>query len=154
MSEREPRFKYRLDPLARLRAGVRDALKAEAAQAAREVELRAMEMERLGRELERVEGELRALRSRGGELAVDAELRAQGYLAAHRERLLGKRRELEAARGKADEARSRLQLKQRDARALERHRDRQRREYDIVRGRSATRAADEQWLLMLGRRRK
>jgi len=154
MADREPRFKYRLDPLMRLRATERDVLKAEAAQAAREVEAKARELAEIGRSIERAQVELRALYERGSDIPVDAQLRVQSYLSLQREGEARKRRELETAAQKESGVRSKLQLKQRDAKALERHKDKQRRQFEAVLGRSQIKSADDQWLLMRPKRTK
>ena len=148
MTEREQRFKYRLDPLMRLRANERDVLRAEALEAAKEVQQRARELEEIGRTIERTEGALRALVASGSEIPVDAQLRMQSYLSQQRESHARKRHELASAERKETGVLSRLQVKQRDARALELHKDKQRREFETVRGRSMIKSADDQWLLM------
>jgi flagellar export protein FliJ len=148
MSEREQRFKYRLDPLIRLRANERDVLRAEALQAAKEVQQRTRELEDIGRTIEHTEGALRGLVASGSEISVDAQLRMQSYLSQQRESQARKRRELTSAEQKETGVLSRLQVKQRDAKALELHKDKQRREFETVRGRSMIKSADDQWLLM------
>jgi len=147
MSDREPPFKYRLDPLMRLRASERDALRAEALQAAQEVQQRTRELQDIGRTIERGESALRALVTDGSEIAVDAQLRIQRYLALQREGEVRKRRELESAEQKESGLLSKLLLKQRDAKALELHKDKQRRQFEVERGRASVKSADEQWLL-------
>ncbi len=154
MADREPRFLYRLDPLMRLRATERDALKAEALEASREVELRARELEVIGRTIEHAEVALRSLCTSGADILVDAQLRAQGYLDLQREGQGRKRRELATAEQKESGVRSKLQLKQLDAKALELHKDKQRRQFEAVRGRSTMKAADDQWLLIRPKRKK
>jgi hypothetical protein len=53
MSEREPRFKYRLEPLIGLRSAERDALQDEMRRASGEVEKRTREFEELSRAVAR-----------------------------------------------------------------------------------------------------
>jgi len=148
MSDRELRFKYRLDPLMRLRASERDVLKAEAAEAAQEVSQRTRELEEIRRTIEGTEAALRALAADGSEISVDERLRMQSYLSLQREGEKRKRRELESAEQKESGVRAKLQLKQRDAKALELHKDKQLRQFEAVRGRSMIKSADDQWLLM------
>jgi hypothetical protein len=154
MSDREPRFKYRLDPLMRLRASERDVLRTEALQAAQEVQQRSRELEEIGRTIERTELAQRSLVADGSEIAVDAQLRTQSYLRLQREAQARKRRELETAERKESDVLSKLLLKQRDAKALELHKDKQRRQFETVLGRSMIKSADDQWLLMRPKAKK
>jgi hypothetical protein len=154
MSDREQPFKYRLDPLMRLRASERDVLRAEALQAAQEVQQRTRELEEIARTIRRTEVVLRALVTDGSEIAVDAQLRVQRYLSLQREGEARKRRELQAAEQKESGVLSKLQLKQRDTKALELHKDKQLRQFEILRGRSTIKAADDRWLLQRPKDRK
>ncbi len=146
MSGRETRFAYRLDTLIRLRSAERDAASAAAAQAAREVEQRSRECDAIVHAIERAEGELRALCASGESIAIDAQLRLQFYLRAERQRQRDKRRELDEATKVMDRLSTELQARSRDARALELHRERKRRAFDVERQRASLNAADEQWL--------
>jgi flagellar export protein FliJ len=154
MTDREPRFKYRLDPLMRLRASERDVLRTEALQAAQEVKQRSRELDEIGRTISHAEDALRALVTGGAEIAVDAQLRMQGYLNQQREGQAHKRRELELAERKESGVRSKLLDKQRDAKALELHKDKQRRQFDAVRGQSLIKSADDEWLIRNPKGRK
>jgi flagellar export protein FliJ len=146
MSEREARFKYRLEPLISLRSAERDALQEEMRRAAGEVERRTHECEDLSREIASAEGALRnALRS-GASIAIDEQMRLQSYLDGRRRAREAKQRELEAASLEMHRVLDRLTAKQRDAKALEKHRDRKRRQFDLEQSRLALKAADDQWL--------
>jgi hypothetical protein len=146
MSEREPKFAYRLEALIRLRSAERDALKAPMQEAAREVERRSRECEEILRAIERGEAELRALLASGASIAVDEQLRVQAYLGAERARHAAKRRELAEAIERSTRLMSELAARSRDTRALELHRQRKRREFDEEAGRALLNAADAQWL--------
>lgn len=150
MSERERPFHYRLEPLARLRAAERDALKAELERAAGEVDRKARERDRVARGIERAEEDLRALRHGGAHLSVDAQLRVQRYLQQQRELKAARQRELDEAARVVEVKLGELQLKLQDTKALENHRERQRRQFDEVQLRGALNTADERWL---GRKR-
>jgi hypothetical protein len=134
----------------RLRAAERDALQGDAARATREVEDRTRECESISRSVELAEGLLRSLRRSGAQMSVDEEMRLQEYLRHRREQHAAKQRELEDALRARLEVLAQLQAKQQDARALETHRDRQRRRFDDAQARAALASADDQWL----RRRK
>jgi flagellar biosynthesis chaperone FliJ len=146
MSEREARFAYRLETLIRLRSAERDAASAAAAQAAREVERRSRECDAIVHAIEGAEAELRALCASGESIAVDAQLRLQLYLRAERQRHRDKRHELGEATKVMDRLSTELQERSRDARALELHRERKRRAFDVDQQRASLNAADEQWL--------
>ena len=146
MSEREPLCKYRLDPLISLRSAERDALQDEMRRAAGEVEKRTRECEDLLRDISSVEGALRkALRS-GASIAVDEQLRLQGYLDGRRRAREAKQRELDQATVEMHRVLEQLTAKQRDAKALEKHRDRKRQQFDLEQSRLALKVADDQWL--------
>jgi flagellar biosynthesis chaperone FliJ len=150
VSGAERRFRYRLDSLIRLRSAERDALSGEAARAAREVQDRARECEELAQAVELAERMLRTLRRDGASISVDEELRLQSYLGLHRRQREAKQRELDQASRSMEKALAELQAKQRDARALESHRERQRRRFDEQAARVALNGADEQWLRKKG----
>jgi flagellar biosynthesis chaperone FliJ len=57
-----------------------------------------------------------------------------------------KRRELDEASQALHRVLEQLLAKQREAKALEKHRDRQRRDFDQAQARLALRAADEDWM--------
>ena len=152
MSEREPRFRYRLEPLAKLRAAERDALVVEAARAAREVERRSSEHERIGRRVERAEWALRTLNRGGAEIRVDEQLRLRGYLRLQRDERERAGHELAGALREQNRVLAALQDKQRDAKALETHRERKLRRFDEERARASAKAADERWLQRRERR--
>jgi hypothetical protein len=146
VTEREQKFEYRLEALIRLRSAERDAAKASAAQAAREVELRSRECDAIGHSIEHAEGELRALCASGASIAIDEQMRLQAYLRQERARHKAKRRELGEAVQNMARLSNEAQTRSRDTRALELHRDRKRRAFDVDRQRAALNAADELWL--------
>jgi flagellar export protein FliJ len=146
MSDRERRFQYRLEPLIRLRSAERDVLKGEMRQAAEEVEKRTREVEQVSREVQAAESELRAALRSGAAIAVDEQQRLQGYLKQRREQREAKQRSLDAASQAMFQVIERLNAKQQDTRALEKHRERQRRQFDQAEARVALNSADDQWL--------
>jgi flagellar export protein FliJ len=139
-------FRYRLQPLIGLRSAERDALQGEMRRAAAEVENRTRECEELGRDIVAAERRLRGLLADGASIAVDEQLRLQGYLDSCRRRRDLKRRELDEASQALHRVLEQLLAKQREAKALEKHRDRQRRDFDQAQARLALRAADEDWM--------
>ena len=144
--ETRRRFAYRLDALAKVRAVERDALRASAAAASEEAERRSREADTLGRSVARAESALRALRSGGRALELDHELRLQSYLAAERARHEAARRRSEEALRALAAAAAELEKKQRDIKALERHKERVRGRADEGERRSEIKAADDAWL--------
>ena len=145
------RFVHRLDPLMKLRAAERDALTVSAAAALREADQRTHEWQAAARSVARAEAALRELRASGRRLAPDQELRLLGYIAAERSRQ-------DAALGRRDQAvqaaagvRSELEGKQRDVKALERHRSRERSRLDEHERSAAQKASDDAWLARRGR---
>ena len=139
-------FRYRLQPLIGLRSAERDALQGDMRRAAAEVEKRGGELEQLSREIVAAEGRLRGLLADGASIAVDEQLRLQGYLDSCRKRREAKRRELDEASQALHRVLEQLLAKQREAKTLEKHRERQRRDFDQAQARLAHRAADELWL--------
>lgn len=146
MSDGGRKFRYRLEPLVKLRSAERDALKAELERAADEVDRKAAECDLLARAIDRAEGELRALCRGGAELPLDAHQRLQLYLRRQRELRGAKQRELDAAALVVERKLSELQLKLQDTKALESHRERKRRQFDDTQLRALMSAADERWL--------
>src|SRR5262245_12300714 len=146
MSDRERRFRYRLDPLIRLRSAERDALKGDVRRAAEEVDRRTSEVERVSREVSEAEGELRAALRSGAAIAVDEQMRLQAYLKQRRAQRVAKQRELDQATLAMSRVLEELISKQRDAKTLEKHRDRQQRQFEQTESRVALNAADDQWL--------
>lgn len=144
---------YRLEALAKVRSAERDALRLAAAAAAEEAERRARECEAAGRSVARAESALRAMRGSGNALSVDQEIRLQSYLAAERRREAATRaRRDEALRAMAGVA-AELAEKQRDLKALERHRSRARDRLDEQERRATQKASDDAWLAGAARRR-
>ena len=146
MSDRAPKFEYRLEALIRLRSAERDALKVSANEAAHAVEQRSRECDDLVHAISRAEDALRELCASGERIAVDEQLRLQAYLGEERRRHKDKRRELGEAVERMSKISAELQARSRDARALELHRERQRHAHDAERQRAAFDAADELWL--------
>lgn len=146
MSERSRSFGYRLEALAKLRNAERDALKASATQAAREVEKHSRECDDIVHAIEQAEGTLRVLCASGERIAVDEQMRLQAYLRAERQRHQAKRRELSEAAALMSRLSTELQARSRDAKALELHRERKRRQFDDARTRASLDAADALWL--------
>jgi len=146
MSEHERRFKYRLDPLISLRSAERDALQGEMRRAAEELDRRTREFEDLARDIGSLESALRELLRSGASIAVDEQLRLQGYLEQRRREREAKQRALDEASRAMHRVLEQLTAKQRDAKALEKHRDRKREQFDQAQSRLAIKAADDQWL--------
>jgi flagellar biosynthesis chaperone FliJ len=114
--------------------------------AAAEVEKRTRECEELLRDIGAAEGRLRGLLADGTSIAVDEQLRLQAYLDSRRRQREAKSRELDEASRAMHRVLEQLLAKQREAKALEKHRERQRREFDQAQARLAHKAADDQWL--------
>ena len=142
----EQRFSYRLEDLLRLRAIERDVLTAERAGAAREVERKAEELAQIERVIVLSERALRALCEAGSELSVDAQMRRLRFLDVQRKWSEEKQRELKTAEGKEAQIRAALSAKQREAKALERHKEKQRRQFDAEQARHAINDADDECL--------
>ena len=146
MSGQERKFKYRLESLVKLRSAERDALKNDVERASGEVQKRTRERDDIERTIELAEDELRALYRGGADLSLDAQSRLQLYLRQQRGLRSAKQRELEEATRVMQAVLCALELKVQDTKALEKHRDRQRRQFDDVQTRVTLHAADEQWL--------
>jgi hypothetical protein len=146
MSERSRKFAYRLEALIRLRGAERDALKASRTQAAREVEKRSRECDDIGHAIQQAEWALRALLRSGESIAVDEQLRLQAYLQEERRRHKAKRKDLDEAVLTMSRVSAELAARQRDAKALELHKERKRRQFDESELRASLNAADDVWL--------
>jgi flagellar export protein FliJ len=146
MNEREPRFEYRLEALAQLRSAEREALKAEALQAANVVEARTREYRSLSEGISRAEASLRDGYRSGASISVDAEMRMRRYISELCERRGIKRRELDEATRLFRRALGELASKRKDAKALERHRERKQRRFEEEQVRRTIKANDELWL--------
>ena len=146
MSDRERRFTYRLDPLIKLRAAERDALKGEVRRAAEEVHRRTEAVEQVARDVVAAEGALRAALRSGAAIAIDEQQRLQAYLKQRRVQREARQRELDDATVAMNRVLEQLNSKQRDTRTLEKHRDRQRKQFDQTESRVALNAADDQYL--------
>jgi hypothetical protein len=144
MSERERKFRYRLESVIKLRAAERDALKGDLERANAAVESKARECDALREAIELAESELRALYRSGAELPLDGQLRLQAYLKQQRELRRARQRELEEASRAMMRVLSELELKVQDTKALESHRARKRRQFDEQQMRVIMNAADEQ----------
>ena len=146
MSDRERRFIYRLDPLIKLRAAERDVLKGEARRAAEEVHQRTEAVEQVARDVVAAEGALRAALRSGAAIAIDEQQRLQAYLKQRRVQREARQRELDDATIAMNRVLEQLNSKQRDTRTLEKHRERQRKQFDQAESRVALNAADDQYL--------
>ncbi len=146
MNSHVSKFRYRLDALIKLRASERDVLKEEVQRALAEVERKTRERDDAGAAIGRAEEELRVLCRDGAQLSMDAQLRLQLYLRQQREMCRTKQLEVNEASSVAVATIGRLQIKLRDAKSLESHRKRKRRQFDENEQRMAMNVADEQWL--------
>jgi hypothetical protein len=145
MTERQIKFKYRLETLIRLRSAERDALKTEVERALSEVQMKTSERESITRSIRLAEEELRSRCCSGVELDLENQRRVQLYLRQQWEKQRTKQLEVQEAARAASSLVSQLDLKLKDAKALENHRERKRRQFDGERLRVAMNAADEQW---------
>jgi len=145
MTEREIKFKYRLDALIKLRAAERDVLKIDVERAFGEVERKTRERDSIARSIRLAEEELRSLCRSGAELQLENQLRLQLYLRQQWEMRSAKQSELDEAARVASLVVAQLDLKLKDTKALESHRERKRRQFDGEQLRVAMNVADEQW---------
>lgn len=152
MSEREPRFKYRLDPLARLRAAQRDAARAEAARATRELELHMQEGDAIAQRMQAAQDAVRESSRRGAAIRPDEQLRMREYLHRQRDQQAAKAHEVEHARLEQARALAALQGAHQTSKALNLHRERMRGQFEQHRKRAAANAADDRWLARRAKR--
>ena len=118
------KFKFRLATLLRLREATRDERRAELAEAYRADDLLQDHLDRVGRELSRLQAQCRKVAG-PGTVNVDRLVEAQRYevtLRAQQSQLAGQR---EAVRAEIDRRRQALLAADRDVRLLEKLREKQ-----------------------------
>jgi hypothetical protein len=146
MSERETRFRYRLDPLARLRAAQAESARAAAARAAAEVEACASECAAAAQRVQSTSQGMREGARRGETIRLEELLRLRAYLQRVLEEQAARERELEEARRTQACLLETLQALRREEEALGRHRTRLEGEFVGRQQRAAANRADERWL--------
>lgn len=147
-------FKYQLASLLRKRETEADELRHALAEVQNRLEAATQALAEIQATIEQTETQLRSGGQEGAAIEPDLQARLRVYLKIQRNEEEQRKKALEAVQQEHDEVSGKLRTVREGIKALEKHREGQRADFDTELQRRDQAAADELWLLRRSAKRK